>query len=182
VYVADEPGGRSRVVPTFSGSDNGAPNWSRDGQWIYFYSDHEKGPIQLWKVPLQGGTPVQVTKNGVYGIESDDGRFLYFSKIAQTGVWKMPLQGGEDTRVSDQPAGWYNWALTRSGIYFLNISATPNRLEFLDFATGGITPIWTLEKPAPPFGGLALSPDRKALLYCQIDQDDSYLMLVKNFR
>jgi len=92
------------------------------------------------------------------------------------------LDGGEESRISDQPAGWYNWALTPSGIYFLNISVTPNRLEFLDFATRGITPILSLEKAAPPFGGLAISPDRKALLFCQIDQDDSYIMLVKNFR
>ncbi|MGB7436867.1 MAG: hypothetical protein WBR26_24280 [Candidatus Acidiferrum sp.] len=63
VYVADEPGGRNRVVPTFPGADNGAPNWSRDRQWIYFYSDHGKEPIQLWKMPLKGGTPIQVTKN-----------------------------------------------------------------------------------------------------------------------
>jgi serine/threonine protein kinase/Tol biopolymer transport system component len=174
VYVADELGGRSRVLPTFPGADNGAPNWSRDGQWIYFYSDHGKGPLQLWKMPLRGGTPIQVTRNGgVYGVESEDGRFLYFSKIAQAGVWKIPLEGGEETRVSDQPEGWYNWALTPNGIYFLNTSATLNR---------GITPILTLEKAAPPFGGLALSRDRMTLLYCQIDQDDSYLMLVKNFR
>ncbi len=39
------------LVPTFPGTDNGAPNWSRDGQWIYFYSTHEKGLFQLWKVP-----------------------------------------------------------------------------------------------------------------------------------
>jgi hypothetical protein len=124
-----------------------------------------------------------VTKNGgVYGIESDDGRFLYFSKIAQPGVWKMLLDGGEEFSVSDQPSGWFNWALTRSGIYFLNANVTPNRIEFLDFATRQITPIFSLEKAAPPFGGLAISPDRKELLFSQIDQDDSYLMLVKNFR
>jgi hypothetical protein len=62
------------------------------------------------------------------------------------------------------------------------VTVTPNRIEFLDFATRQITPILSLEKAAPPFGGLAISPDRKALLYSQIDQDDSYLMLVRNFR
>jgi Tol biopolymer transport system component len=183
VYVADPPDGRSRVLPSFPGSDNGAPNWSHDGQWIYFYSDHGARPVQLWKMPSSGGSPIQVTKvGGVYGVESDDGRTLYFSKIAQAGIWKTPLDGGEETRISEQPAGWYNWALTRSGIYFLNTSVTPNRLEFLDFASGGTTPILSLEKAAPPFGGLAISPDHKSLLYSQIDQDDSYLMLVKNFR
>jgi len=41
VYVVEVPGGRPRLVSTFPGADNGAPDWSRDGQWIYFYSDHE---------------------------------------------------------------------------------------------------------------------------------------------
>ncbi|MGB9515181.1 MAG: protein kinase [Candidatus Acidiferrum sp.] len=183
IYVVDEPGGQIHLLPTFPRADNGAPNWSRDGQWIYFYSDQGKGPIQLWKIPFKGGAPIQVTKNGgVYGIESDDGRFLYYSKIAQQGVWKMPLGGGEETLVSDQPSGWYNWALAPSGMYFLNVTVTPNRMEFLDFATRQTTTIANLEKPVPAFGGLAISPDRKTLLYPQTNADDSYIMLVRNFR
>jgi Tol biopolymer transport system component len=66
VYVLEVPGGRPRLVSTFPGVDNGAPNWSRDGQWIYFYSKHESGPLQLWKVPFQGGSPVPVTKSGIH--------------------------------------------------------------------------------------------------------------------
>ena len=51
---------------------------SRDGEWIYFYSDRERGAFQLWKVPVKGGTPVRVTTDGgVYATESDDRRFLY---------------------------------------------------------------------------------------------------------
>jgi Tol biopolymer transport system component len=77
IYVVEVPGGRPRLVPTFTGADNNAPNWSRDGQWIYFCSDYEKGLFQVWKVPFKGGSPVQVTRNGgAYAIESDDGRFL----------------------------------------------------------------------------------------------------------
>jgi eukaryotic-like serine/threonine-protein kinase len=183
VYVVEVPGGQPHLVPTFSGAENGAPNWSRDGQWIYFYSNHESGALQLWKVPFKGGPPVQVTRNGgVYGIESDDGRFLYYSKFEQPGVWKMPLGGGEETRVSDQPLGWFNWGPAGTGMYFLNVTVTPNRIGFLDFATREITPILSLEKAAPPFGGLAISPDGRALLFCQTELDDSYIMLVKNFR
>ena len=109
IYVLDLPTGRPRFLPTFPKSDNGAPNWSRDGKWIYFYSTDENGLFQLWKVPFQGGTPVQVTKNGgVYAIESGDRRFLYFAKVDQPGIWKMPLNGGDEERVLDQPKGWPN--------------------------------------------------------------------------
>jgi Tol biopolymer transport system component/DNA-binding winged helix-turn-helix (wHTH) protein len=185
IYVLEVPGGRPRLVPTFSGADNGAPNWSRDGQWIYFYSNHESGPLQLWKVPFNGGLPVKVTKEGgVYATESEDGRFLYYSKLEQPGVWEMPLHGGEETRVLDQPAGyhWHSWALSAKGIYFLNLEYKPNgRIEYFDFASRRIIPIFVLEKPEPHCG-LALSPDGKSLFYGQSKSEDSFIMLVKNFR
>jgi eukaryotic-like serine/threonine-protein kinase len=188
IYVAEVPGGRTRLVSTFSGADNGAPNWSRDGQWIYFYSTHERGPFQLWKVPLKGGPPVQVTRNGgVYATESDDGRFLYYSKLERPGVWRMPLDGGGESRILDQPPilAWFDWVVGRAGIYFLNANTKPNaRIEFFDFATNETTPILRLEKPATTFAyaGLAIAPDGRSLLYSQNELDDSYIMLVKNFR
>ncbi len=186
IYVVEVPGGQPHLVPTFRGADSGAPNWSREGQWIYFYSDHEKGPVQLWKVPFKGGSPVRVTSNGgVYAIESYDGRFLYYSKLERPGIWEMPLNGGEETRVLDQPAGhaWHSWGITRNGIYFLNLSDNPKgRIDFFDFATRKTTPIFGLEKTAPDYGGLAVSPDGRALLYGQNESWDSYIMSVKNFR
>lgn len=185
IYTLEVPGGQPRVVPTFAETDNGAPNWSRDGQWIYFYSARDRGRLQLWKVPLNGGSPIQVTTSGgVYCTESDDGRFLYYSKYEQPGVWKMPLNGGEETRVLDQPSGhhWFNWEIRRTGIYFLNESVTPNgRIEFFDFGTHQKFPILTLEKPSF-IGGLAVSRDGRSLLYGQTELEDSYLLLVKNFR
>jgi len=129
-----------RMLITLPGADNGGPNWSRDGKWIYFYSDQGGGSFQLWKTQLSGGSPVQVTKNGgVFAAESTDGRFLYYSKYESPGVWRMPLNGGEEIRVLDQPAGedWWNWGLTRSGIYFFDQpNHTTNRgVKFFDFKT-----------------------------------------------
>jgi Tol biopolymer transport system component/DNA-binding winged helix-turn-helix (wHTH) protein len=182
VYVVDLPNGRPRRLPTFPESDNGAPNWSRDGKWIYFYSTHEKGRLQLWKVPFQGGTPVRVTRNsGVYATESDDGRMLYYSKGEQPGVWKMPLNGGKEERVLDIPEGgrWFNWALSPTGLYFVNSTgAEKQRIEFFDFATRKRTPIGDVGKTCR---GLALAPDGKSLLYSQTDSEDYDIMLVKNF-
>lgn len=51
IYMVDVLGGRPRLVLTFPGSDNGLPNWSRDGRRIYFYSSHEPGPLQLLESP-----------------------------------------------------------------------------------------------------------------------------------
>jgi len=182
VYVLDVPDGRPRRLVTFPDADNGAPNWSRDGKWIYFYSSHEKGPLQLWRVPFHGGTPLQVTKNGgVYATESEDGRFLYYSKMEESGIWRMPLTGGGEEHVLDQPEGflWFNWALASDGIYFLNkADAEKPSIEFFDFATRKKTLIDVVEKPRY---GLALASDGKSLLYGRIDSEDYQIMLVKNF-
>ena len=178
IYVIDLPDGRPRLLPTFPKSDNGAPNWSRDGKWIYFYSTDGKGLFQLWKVPFEGGVPVRVTKNGgIYAIESEDGRFVYYTKYL-SGIWKMPVNGGEEEIVLDQAVGWPGWALSRRGIYFEPRADEKGRIQFFDFATHKRIPIADLDKQNP---GLALSPDGRSILYSRRDFEDYEIMLVKNF-
>jgi len=194
IYLLRLDGSMPRLLPTLPGADNLGPNWSRDGKWIYFYSDQGGGPFQIWKVQLNGGPPVKVTRNGgAFAAESADGRFLYYSKYSVPGIWKMPLEGGEESRVLDQPyreptipsgAGWlawWDWAVARDGIYFLNFATKPYAtLEFFEFATQKTLPIWTL--PKPPGFGLSIAADEKSILYVQNEIGISSIMLVKNFR
>ena len=184
VGVVEVPDGTPRMLTTFPGLNNGAPNWSRDGEWIYFYSSHDPGAYQLWKMPFNGGSPVRVTTNGgVYATESRDGRFLYYAKFGECGIWKKSLDSGEEARLPINVCHWYNWELTGDGIYFLNFDTPPHgRIEFFDFAHGQSTPILAPDKPVSTFGGLALSPDGKSLLFGQNELNESYVMVMKNFR
>jgi hypothetical protein len=95
----------------------------------------------------------------------------------------MPLNGGEEIRVFDQPAGddWWGWALTPSGIYFLDQSnrGTKGGVKFFDFATGKKTSIASWDRRC---FGLAVSPDGKSILYALAEPEESSIMLVKNFR
>ena len=50
IYVAELAGGAPRRVATFSHADNGGLVWSRDGKWIYFYSDPEGGRFQICRL------------------------------------------------------------------------------------------------------------------------------------
>jgi Tol biopolymer transport system component len=193
IYLLEIASGVPRLLPTLPGADNGGPNWSRDGRWIYFYSDRGGGPFQLWKIQPDGGTPIQVTKNGgIFAAESADGRFLYYSKYETPGIWKIPLNGGEETRILDQPAGesWWNWAVARNGIYFFesstgscrwncSYSAAKSSVAFFDFASGKKISLAATDRPSL---GLALSPDGRSILYVQHEWMNSSIMLVKNFR
>jgi Tol biopolymer transport system component/DNA-binding winged helix-turn-helix (wHTH) protein len=182
VGVVEVPDGTPRILKAVPVANNGAPNWSHDGQSIYFYSD-DHGSFQLWKMPLKSGHPVRLTTSGgVYGIESKDGRFLYYSEFSGS-IWKKSLETGQRSRLPIDAGSWYDWDVTDSGIYFLNLKFPPNgRIEFFDFANGRSTPIFVLDKPTSLYGGLALSPDGKSILFGQSELNESYIMLMKNFR
>jgi Tol biopolymer transport system component len=171
-------------VQTIAGADNLSPSWSRDGKWLYFASKRGAEPFQVWKMPVQGGSPIRTTKNGgISPVESPDGQFLYYSKYEQGGVWRMPLQGGQETEVlSDvEGGGWPNWGVTADGIYYLRYrNFRVVTIDFFEFATGKTIPIWTLEKE--PGWGLSLSRDGKSIVYIQSEFSESNLMMVKNFR
>jgi len=185
VYLLEVGAGVPRLLVTLPGADNGGPSWSRDGKWLYFYSDRG-GSVQLWKTQLDGGgSPIQVTRSGgVFAMESADRRFLYYAKLEIPGIWRMPLQGGEETRILDQPYrpfAWWDWALGQNGIYFIDFKTKPNiTVGFFEFATRKIAPIWTLA--TPPFVGLSISADGKSILFAQNESRRSDIVLVKNFR
>jgi hypothetical protein len=72
------------------------------------------------------------------------------------------------------------WALGRSGIYFLEVGP-PAVLDFLDFATAKVRRVAGIPGRPRPWRSLGLSPDERALLYAQVDGVTGDIMLVKNF-
>jgi len=90
VYVIDLKGSAPRRM-TSDPSEEIVPTWSRDGKWIYFASNRTFA-YEMWKMPAVGGPAVQVThKGGFHGLESPDGRFLYYAKSPNLpGLWRVP--------------------------------------------------------------------------------------------
>lgn len=184
IYLVEVPGGVPHLLPTIPGVDNLSPSWSRDGKSLYFASKRGGEPFQIWKVPIQGGSPIQITKHaGISPQESYDGHYLYYCKYEHGGLWRMPLEGGDETEVLKDVggAGWPDWALSPDGIYFLKFAKfTDVSIHFLEFATSKTHRVWTLQRE--PGWGLSLSSDGKSIVYIQDEFEQSNLMLVKNFR
>jgi Tol biopolymer transport system component len=184
IYVINANGGPVRRL-TAGPSNNIRPSWSKDGRWIYFGSNRS-GDWQIWKQPAQGGTAVQVTKKGgTEAFESLDGKFVYYAKAGSTGIWKVPAQGGDEPQVLEHGAQAV-WALTGEGIYFSEVvSSILPVLKFYRFATGQVEIFRKFSKDTRfdvNSTAFSISPDGRWIIYTQIDQASSDLMLMENYR
>lgn len=162
------------------------PSWSRDGKWIYFGSNRT-GSWQVWKVRPDGGDSVQVTKNGGFAaVESADGNYVYYAKGRSVqGLWRIGTDGTGEERVTDRlrPGHWGYWALSSRGIYFAERESAEGgyALYLLPAGRKDPTRIAFFDKPLiPGDSGFSLSPDEQTLLYTQIDQSGSDILLVDN--
>jgi Tol biopolymer transport system component len=181
IYVIRASGGKPTRLTTHS-ADDVVPSWSRDGNWVYFTSNRS-GRDEVWKVSAAGATAVQVTRNGGdTAFESPDGKSVYYIKRDfSRGLWKMPVSGGEESQVLPSVPG-RAFCPVNDGIYFIPAPGPDGKfpIQFLSFATAKVKTVAPMS--GPPIDGLSVSPDGRWILYSQIDQVGSDLMLVENFQ
>jgi Tol biopolymer transport system component/tRNA A-37 threonylcarbamoyl transferase component Bud32 len=180
VYVIGTNGGKPKRLTSSPAADT-TPSWSRDGKWVYFASDRS-GESQVWKVPSGGGEAVPVTRKGGFAtFESPDGQWVYYTKSDNAGsLWKVSREGGEETQVLES-VDKRAFAIVNEGIFFIPRpdSAGHHSIQYFDFATKKIRSISTLESVLESY--LSVSPDRRWIIYSQVDQQGSDIMLVENF-
>jgi len=184
IYTVGAQGGKPQVMP-----DTGpavVPSWSRDGNWIY-YGSNRTGRFEVWRVPAKGGPPIQITRNGGFvAYESWDAQTLYYAKTdGPAPVFRMSLASvgaasgaGEESQVLEG-VPYRAWAVTASGLWFIDRDTKPRSLKFRSFS-GKTRTVAEIDKPVS--WGLTVSPDERTILYSQLDQSGSDLMLVEGFR
>ena len=183
VYVIGAGGGSARRLTT-EASNAVRPSWSKNGRWIYFGSNRSGG-WQVWKAPTNGGAAVQVTRRGGReAFESADGKFLYYSKFATPGLWRMPEGGGEEIPIL-QEGRMGAWALTDRGLCVMERSVAGPVIKFYDFHNHRLRTVRSFGREVlfdPNNTAITVSPGGRWILYTQIDEWGSDLMLVDNYR
>jgi len=187
LYAVGPEGGPPRRLNTGVG-DSSTPAWSRDGHFIYFTAP-AAGTVQIFRRRAEGGPAFQITKQGgFYPHPSPDGRRVYYAHDSdRSEIWSASVDGGDEQRVSGVPprsTKWQtDWQVSASGIYFLEGDLPRPGIHFLDFASGRTKRVADiLGRPETWGGGLALSPDGRSLLFSQIDEIASDIMLIERFR
>jgi len=181
IFVVDAEGRNLHSI-TSGPYDSVVPSWSRDGKSIYFASSR-MGTWQVWKHSLENGAETQLTKRGGFdSFESYDGQTVYFSKYYQAGIWSLPTNGGTESLVvagKPQVGYWGHWAITKTGLYLLNVDAEPRpSIEFYNFASRHISHVLTFDKqPDILEPSLSATADGKTVYYAQGDQQSVIKMM-----
>ena len=125
------------------------------------------------------------TARGYWPQESPDGQTLYFTANSGTSftLHKASLQPtGTESPVNDMPALSFvaNWEIVPGGVYFF-LMEDLLALNYFDFSTRKVRSIFKVSGGGSFLGG-SVSPDGRYILYPELDDYQSDIMLVENFR
>jgi Tol biopolymer transport system component/DNA-binding winged helix-turn-helix (wHTH) protein len=185
VYIVDIV---ERVPRKLSTDTPGAfnPSWSHDGKWIYFAggSDDAAGERICRVSPGGGKSEVLTNGRGYWPLESPDGQTLYFAEnsgISFTLHTASLNPTGTESRVDGVPPLSFlaNWDIIQGGVYFFPMDDILT-LNYFDFSTRKVRPIFKISGGGA-FPGLSVSPDGRYILYPELDDYRSDIMLVENF-
>jgi Tol biopolymer transport system component len=190
VWVTDPEGKNPRRV-TETTSEDVTAAWTPDGASIVFCSNRG-GSQELWRIPAEGGSPVQLTHEGGFGPRlSPDGKFFYYLRSrAEGGLRRIPVTGGREEEVVPSVRD-RNWTITPAGIYIFQMRAGatglygvnhPAELLFYDFRTRRLSNTGFTSLQRIGNNGIAVTPDGLHLIFPQLDDTGSGIMLVEHFR
>jgi Tol biopolymer transport system component/DNA-binding winged helix-turn-helix (wHTH) protein len=162
-----------------------SPSWSHDGNWIY-YSSAQSGVREVWRQPLGGGTAEQITHSGGYlPQESPDGKYVYYTKSADSNVWRAPVSGGPEEVVPEFSAlaqkGY--WTVTARGYFWFAAGDLPfPSLQFFDLASRKTSVLARGESPLMPDApGISVSPGGEWVSFARRDRLVRRIMVAENF-
>jgi hypothetical protein len=122
---------------------------------------------------------------------SPDGKFFYYLRSRSTGgLRRIPVDGGSEEDVLPSVRD-RNWVVTAEGIYLFEMESgatgrygvnQPADLLFYSFRTKRLTSMGFRTPRRIGNNGIAVSPDGRYLVFPQLDEVGSDIMLVEHLR
>ena len=187
VYVVDPRDRQPRRLTSWNYGD-WLPTWSHDARWVYFNSA-ASGSREVWKVPAGGGEPMRVTEHGgSVGVESLDGRLLYYHRqvagSSRDRLIARSLDGGGEREIDDV----FNWAyaVAQDGVHYLRPPRGSSAPEQYDLCVwdpqAGETRVTATIAAEYMHANLTVSGDGRVAMVGAVDSASTDLMMVENFR
>ena len=178
IYVEDVSERVPRKVVT-SQPNLSSPVWSDDCRWLFAHD----GKGGLYRFPPAGGRAEGVIdRPSSYSAVVGDKLIFHVMKPDGVVLWSKPTRGGPEERLEKIPKLRYgdSWAAIATGIYYTDTSSKPVSVKVYEFASGVTRTVMSLKQvPVPSGPGIAVSPDGRWLLYTQVDDEQSEIMLAQ---
>ena len=147
---------------------------SPDGRWLAFDSDRD-GNQDIYKVPVGGGEPVQVTDSPddeFVSTWSGDGKqiALHSYHAGSRTVRLVPAEGGRPVAVVDSPPNQRSPGWSPDGHSLVFTSEASGQLQLFVVTRKGDS-AWSAARQLTTAGGWAgrWSPDGRSIVYCRPD-------------
>ncbi len=144
--------------------------WSGDGKYVYVNGATAAGGV--FRVPVDGGLPEPQNFDAGPSVVTPDGHSLVYGKINRPGLFRRSLDGGpennpEEKLVDDYMAPGNDLNAFADGVYYIswNGESKPRAIRFYSYAQKQSVDILSLSGVIPTPADLAVTPDRRRLVY-----------------
>jgi Tol biopolymer transport system component len=160
-----------------------APTWSINAKYIY--ADSATGASRIFRIPVAGGQPEELFE-GATSIVTPDGHKIVYAKIGHLGIFSRsldsdPTTNPEEKLVDDYRPPGSDLNPVSDGLYYIswNGSGKPRSIRFYSYAEKKAMDVVSSPGRIPDSPSLAVSPDRRQIIYGQLTATVKNLTLLE---